>query len=313
MDAFKKGDDIQGHRVLSELGRGAASVIYLAQNEKTKQIVAIKHVVKNTDKDQRFLDQAEAEYQVATKLDHPGFRKIHKILKKKEKLVKVRELYLLMELVDGTSLDVRPPKTFEEAVDIFAQTAEALAHMHAKGFVHADMKPNNVVVSDDGVAKVIDLGQSCPIGTVKKRIQGTPDYIAPEQVHMREITPRTDIYNLGAMMYWVLTRQHVPTALGREDSLMGRIDDALLERPKPAMEINSRIPRRLSDLIMDCVEIEPEARPDEMGFVAGKLRLIHGMLTSAQQQRSSTRTGSAAGDPEDSGEAPATDDSATVA
>ena len=69
------------------------------------------------------------------------------------------------------------------------------------------------MVSPDGVVKIIDLGQSCAIGTVKPRIQGTPDYIAPEQVHRRAITPKTDIYNPGATMYAVLTGERVPTAL----------------------------------------------------------------------------------------------------
>lgn len=282
-DAFKKGDVVEGYKVLSELGQGAASRIYLVQSEKSKRIFALKQVVKNDEKDQRFLDQTEAEYQVASKLDHPGLRKIDKIIKRKIKLVKVREILLVMELVDGMSLDVKPPKTFEEAVHVFAQTADALAHMHDRGFVHADMKPNNIIVDDKANAKVIDLGQSCPIGTIKKRIQGTPDYIAPEQVHRREITPRTDVYNLGASMYWVLTRHHVPTALGKEDSLLGRVDDSLLEKPTPAMEYNPRVPPRLNELIMSCVEIDPDARPDDMKYVADKLRLIHGILLSQQQ------------------------------
>ena len=88
--------------------------------------------------------------------------------------------------------------------------------------------------------KVIDLGQSCPIGTVKPRIQGTPDYIAPEQVHRRPITPLTDVYNFGATMYWVLTRQHVPTALAKGDSLMGSLDDNLIAKPARTIEQDRR-------------------------------------------------------------------------
>lgn len=88
-----------------------------------------------------------------------------------------------------------------------------MAELHAVGYVHADMKPNNIVMTVTGDIRIIDLGQACKIGTIKERIQGTPDYIAPEQVHRREITPKTDIYNLGATMYWVLTQHHIPTAI----------------------------------------------------------------------------------------------------
>jgi serine/threonine-protein kinase len=113
---------------------------------------------------------------------------------------------------------------------------------------------------------------------VKERIQGTPDYIAPEQVHRRAITPKTDVYNLGATMYWTLTRRHIPTALAKEDSLIGSKEDHLIERPKAAIELNPRIHPRLNELIMHCIEVDPDKRPDSMEYVADKLNLILGIL-----------------------------------
>tara|TARA_Y100001933_G_scaffold250515_1_gene286869 strand:+ start:503 stop:1435 length:933 start_codon:yes stop_codon:yes gene_type:complete len=282
--AKKNGEVIEGHRILSEIGRGAASIIYLAQDQKSKQIWALKHVQKRTDKDQRFLDQAEIECKVAQALDHPAIRKIPRMIKK-GKLLRTTELFLVMELVDGMSMERHPPATFETAVDIFHQVARGMHHMHERGYVHADMKPNNIVVSDNNRAKVIDLGQSCKIGTVKPRIQGTPDYIAPEQVHRREITPRTDVYNFGATMYWVMTRKNIPTALGKGDSLVGRQDDNLIEKPRPAVELNPRVPPMLNDLIMKCVEIDPEKRPASMHDVADRLELVLGKLRAERTIR----------------------------
>ena len=167
MEIKKKGDLVEGYRVLSELGRGAASVIYLVQDPKTKQVWALKHVVRETAKDQRFLDQAETEYQVANALDHPQIRKISRLIKKKPSIISMTtsELYLVMEMVDGASLERKPPRTFEDAAFVFEQVAQAMAHMHARGYVHADMKPNNVVVDAEDHAKIIDLGQSCRLGT----------------------------------------------------------------------------------------------------------------------------------------------------
>ncbi len=288
--AKQKGEVVEGYRILSEIGRGAASAIYLVQEEKTKHIWALKHVEKADTKDQRFLDQAEIEYRIAQELDHPAIRKIPKMIKKGS-LLKTRELFLVMELVDGMSMERHPPDTFEQAIDIFTQTARGLGHMHSRGFVHADMKPNNIVVSDGGVVKVIDLGQSCKIGTIKPRIQGTPDYIAPEQVHRREITPSTDVYNLGATMYWVLTRKNIPTALGKGTGLLGSVDDSLLEKPKPAIELNKRIPPMLNDLIMQCVEVSIADRPESMAKVGDRLELILGKLNAQQQSGSGSNGG----------------------
>jgi len=273
---LSKGDVIDGLRVLSELGRGAASIIYLTQDLKTKQVWALKQVVKKTSKDQRFLDQAEQEAKVSHGLNHPGLRRIERVIKKGS-FLSTKELFLVMELVDGVSMEYSPPRTFEQAVSIFHQASDALAYLHGRGWVHADMKPNNIIVDDSDHARIIDLGQACKIGTVKHRIQGTPDYIAPEQVHRREITPRTDVYNLGAAMYWVLTRQHIPTALAA-DSLVGSIEDSMLERPTPPIELNPKIHPKLSELIMDCVEVQPNDRPETMVLVSERLNLILGIL-----------------------------------
>lgn len=282
--AWKKGDTVEGYRVMSEIGRGAASVIYLVQDPKNKQVWALKHVVKNNPKEQRFLDQTEIEYKIASQLDHESIRKIPRIIKKGS-LLKTNELYLVMELVDGISLHEEQPEDLTTMVDVFHQTASALAQMHNRGYVHADMKPHNVIVGVDldgnHTAKLIDLGQSCKVGTVKKRIQGTPDYIAPEQVHRRAITPKTDIYNFGATMYWVLTGKNIPTAMGsKNDSLMGSLDDSLINKATPIKEINPSFPDRLNDLVMQCVEVDVDARPESMDVVSDKLDMILGILRS---------------------------------
>jgi len=282
LTAFKTGDMVEGYRIMSEIGRGAASIIYLVQDPKTKHIWALKHVEKNGPKGQRFLDQAEIEYKIANQIKHPAIRRIEKIIKKGP-LLKTNDLYLVMELVDGISMFEETPTELPVIVDLFQQVASGLAEMHGLGYVHADMKPHNVILGSDIdgnlTAKVIDLGQSCKIGTIKKRIQGTPDYIAPEQVHRREITPKTDIYNFGAMMYWVLTGKTIPTAMGtKSDSLVGSLDDALIEKATPLSELRPDIPDRLTDLVMQCFEVDPDKRPDSMTVVASKLDLILGII-----------------------------------
>jgi serine/threonine protein kinase len=194
-------------------------------------------------------------------------------------------MFLLMELIDGVSIEQHPLTTMGQLLNIYIQVADGLAHMHECGFVHADMKPNNVIVTDEGTAKVIDLGQSCAVGTVKERIQGTPDYIAPEQVHRREITEKTDIYNLGASMYWSLTGIHIPTALPRGDSLIsGAQDDHLIDRPHPPSELIPGTDPLLEALILQCVEVELDRRPKTMTDVARALRDVRRGLEPADKE-----------------------------
>jgi serine/threonine-protein kinase len=85
-----------------------------------------------------------------------------------------------------------------KVIDTFIAAAQGLRAMHQMGYAHCDIKPNNILRSESGQVKVIDYGQSCRIGTIKERIQGTPDYIAPEQVARRPISVQTDVFNLGA-------------------------------------------------------------------------------------------------------------------
>jgi serine/threonine protein kinase len=269
------------YTVLATLGEGAASMLYAVQNPKNKQVSALKYVEKTNEKSQRFIDQVEQEYAIGSKLDHDSIRKIRKLIRHR-KMLKVTAVSMIMELVDATTLDQKLPRNHSQAVDVFIQIARGLAHMHGRGFVHADMKPNNVLVDEDGKVKIIDLGQACAIGTIKKRIQGTPGYMAPEQAHRKEITPKTDIYNLGAMMYWVLVGEVIPTAMppkNTNDSLVGgAVDTDKVGLPIPPHERNSRIHSLLSKQIMDCIQPISTNRPESMTVVVNRLELIHDVL-----------------------------------
>ncbi|MHC4448427.1 MAG: serine/threonine-protein kinase [Planctomycetota bacterium] len=270
---------IAGYRVLAKIGEGAASQLYAVQHPKSKQVWALKHVAKQSERDQRFLDQVQQEYRVGSKLSHRSIRGIHKLIKHRHHF-RMTAISLVMELVDGTPLDQRLPSDHGQVLSIFCQVARGLAHMHRRGFIHADMKPGNILVTDDNQVKVIDLGQACAVGTVKKRIQGTPGYMAPEQAHRQAITPKTDIYNFGATMYWVLMREVIPTALPPKNGALysGTLDAGLLEHPVPPHEKNSKVHPLLSKQIMECVQIHPDDRPESMDVVVSRLELIGELL-----------------------------------
>lgn len=273
---------ISGYRVLAHIGTGAASELYAVQDPRTKQVWALKHVVKHTEKDMRFLEQVQTEYAVGSKLDHENIRHVHRIIKHR-KMFKLNAISLVMELVDAQALDQRVPKDQRLAIKIFTQVAAGLAHMHGRGYVHADIKPSNVLVTEGDTVKIIDLGQCCPIGTVKKRIQGTPGYMAPEQAHRQSITPQTDIFNFGAMMYWVLVGEVIPTALPPQDEggnslYSGALDAGMVKPPVPPHEKKPHIHPLLSKQVLDCVQVYPHDRPESMQVVLDRLEMIGTVL-----------------------------------
>jgi len=276
--------DIPDFEVISKLGYGARSTIYAVSEKKTGQVYALKRVVRRTAEDDRFLEQAEQEYTISSQLNHPVLRKSIRMIRHR-KFFRVVELNLLMELFDGTPLDIQRPKSLDSMLHIFIQVAGGLAAMHKQGFVHADMKPNNILVNDLRQAKIIDFGQSCAIGTIKARIQGTPDYIAPEQVGRGRLTPATDIFNFGATMYWCLTNRHIPTLIPKKktDGPM-RAVERNVELLEPH-ELNPRIPITLSKLIMDCVQNRPSARPQDANVVLARLELANSTLAHTEVPR----------------------------
>jgi eukaryotic-like serine/threonine-protein kinase len=267
---------IAGYDVIETLGHGACSTIYAVKDPKDSQIYALKCVVRTDASCQRFIDQMVNEYEVAAQISHPLIRRCVAIRKKRH-LLTVQEAYLVMELVDGQTLVQRRPQKLADLVRIFLATAQALEAMNAAGFVHADMKPNNILVNDEGEVKIIDLGQSCPLGTIKKRIQGTPDYIAPEQVRRKPLTQQTDMFNLGAAMYWCVTDHHIPTLIPDENGHR--------EKGKfyPASHYNPEIPHPLDQLIRDCLRSRPIDRPETWESVRVKLELALLQLEKADQ------------------------------
>jgi eukaryotic-like serine/threonine-protein kinase len=270
--------------VLERLGEGARSTIYLVQDPNTKQVYALKHVLREAQKDIRFIEQMEIEYEISRQFTHPNLRRTYDLKVSKSLMRKVNEAFMLMEYVDGRPLDVKLPAEMIDILEAFIQAAQGLKAMHTMGYAHCDIKPNNILRSEAGKVKVIDFGQSCKIGTIKERIQGTPDYIAPEQVNRRPVTVQTDVFNLGATLYWALTGRHIPTlytvSKKGENSILS---DALISTPQ---DLNSKVPTAISNLIIECISTKPQKRPADMDQVVTRLELGKHILNKEKNPES---------------------------
>ena len=267
--------DVMGYEVIDFVGEGAGSLLYAVSHPQTKQIYALKHVQPKTDRDQRFVEQLENEYEVGRLVRHPGLRRSIEMKVNRTFFRKVTEAVLVLELFDGQPLDRQLPKRVAGIISIFIQTAEALDALHGLGFVHCDLKPNNILVSNEGDVKVIDLGQACPKGKAKSRIQGTPDYIAPEQVKCEAVSVATDIYNFGATLYWALCGKNLPTLFTLKRSENSFLLDQKLPTPR---DLNPVVPEALSNLVMECVRTNPAKRPQGMRDVILRLEIIQHVL-----------------------------------
>lgn len=260
---------IGGFTILKRIGIGARSTIYLAKDEETNAEVALKRVIFQRPEDVRVFEQVENEFKVARRVDHPYIRKCHK-LKKIRSMLKVKEMLLSMEYFDGMNLEDCSSLSLGDVLLVFRMIATALNAMHQQGYVHCDIKPNNILMSKTGSIQIIDLGQSCKIGTVKRRIQGTPDYIAPEQVRRKPMNPKTDVFNLGATMYWAMTGKHAPTLIPKKN----KFGVPVTEPRRAPNEIKRKLPANVSNLVMNCIEDDPAQRPANMMAVISRLDLM---------------------------------------
>jgi serine/threonine-protein kinase len=269
--------ELMGYRVVDRVGSGAGSVLYSARRPGSQQLLTLKHVRPKTEKDIRFVEQLETEFNVGQKVHHPGLRRSIDLKIDRSLFRKVREACLVLEYFEGESLEQRLPRPLIDIVDTFIRAGEALHALHAGGFVHCDLKPNNILRRHtDGDVKVIDFGQACPIGTAKQRIQGTPDYIAPEQVKCDSVSPATDVFNFGATMYWALTGANMPTLF----TVMKKKENSFLldQSMRTPIELNPTVPETLSNLVMECARTKSAKRPQSMRDVVLRLEIIQHVL-----------------------------------
>jgi serine/threonine-protein kinase len=273
--------DLEGYTKLGVLGRGAYSVIYLARDRAKGEICAIKQVEIKTADQARFVGHLEQEHAIASKFDHPVLRKTYKILYSR-KFIKISSAALVMEYADGKPLSEKvPSKQYVRILKIIRQIAAGLDHMHWQRYVHADLKPENMIVNSEGRVKLIDYGQSYEVGQAKERVQGTVDYIAPEQVNREALDARTDVFGLGAVMHIVFTGKPLPTMMNTSINkhTMGLIGKRV-DRSDPIAE--ARLPRILAKLIEDCCQPRREDRPPNMQAVKDLIELAMVKIHSAR-------------------------------
>jgi serine/threonine protein kinase len=254
------------YQVLRTLGSGAHSTILHVRRRADSKQYALKVVSVHGPEELKFLEQARHEFRVAQMFDHPSLIKIHAQATQRDWLFRIRKIHLLIEYVNGRTLDTLKRLPVPKLLHVFARVAAAMTHMHRRHVCHADLKPNNIMLSRAGDVKIIDFGLAWIKGEDKHRIQGTPEYMAPEQVKKSLANEKTDIYNLGATMYRLTTWRYPPCAAVESGALP--LDARNWERLiKPVQEYNHEAPEALGELIHRCLAFHPSQRPERMSEI----------------------------------------------
>jgi len=252
-------DQLGPFSLLEKIGEGGMGVVYKARDTRLDRIVAIKLLpesrVADPERRARFMQEARA----ASALNHPNIVTIHDIAEHEGRH------FLVMEFIDGRPLNERIPRkgmAVTEALRIAAQVADALAAAHAAGIVHRDLKPGNIMVDQQGRAKVLDFGlaklgaaePSAPIAagddtrtvsplTEEGAIVGSIPYMSPEQAEGKPVDARSDIFSFGAVLYEMVTGQRAFQGESRVSTLA-----AVVERdPRIISEVTAGVPRRMPD------------------------------------------------------------------
>ncbi|HEY2322143.1 MAG TPA: protein kinase [Thermoanaerobaculia bacterium] len=268
------------YEVVRELGKGAMGIVYLAKDPLIGRLVALKTIrpAAHADDDetkefqQRFLREAQA----AGILNHPAIVTVHDIGQDDTTGVS----FIAMEYVEGQNvkevLQQGRPLTFEQIGDVVAQVAEGLDFAHAKGIVHRDVKPANIILLEGMRAKITDFGIAKIASGVSNltttgQFLGTPNYMAPEQIKGAPVDGRSDIFSLGICLYECLTRRK---PFGG-DSLTS-ISYKIVHEPFPPLnEINPQIPPGFEEVVAKCLAKDPAKRYQRARDLANALRAVN--------------------------------------
>ena len=273
------------YRILERLGAGAAGTVYRAEHLATGQISAIKMLSRDAEHDPSMSERFEREARTLAKLEHPGFVSMRDFGEEEG------SFYLVMEYAAGGSLDRRlaesGPMPMLEGLRLVEDAARALAFAHVRGVVHRDLKPGNLLFTEQGDIKIADFGlvhirDAAASLTGVGAVVGTVHYMAPEQIRGDTVDGRTDIYALGAILFEILTGR--PPYQG---ATVYAIQQQHLDAPPPSIRTClPGAPMELEQLIARAMAKQPKARfPDAEAIVAALADLRGRVASMAAQGR----------------------------
>jgi serine/threonine protein kinase/Flp pilus assembly protein TadD len=277
------GSTISHYKIIEKLGEGGMGVVYKAQDLKLDRFVALKflppEMIRDPGAKERFVHEAKS----ASALDHPNICTIHEIGETSD-----GQLFIAMACYEGKPLNekiARGAMRIEEAVDIAIQVAQGLQKAHEKGITHRDVKSGNIIITNDGVVKILDFGLAKLAGqsrlTKTGSTIGTAAYMSPEQAQGLEVDHRTDIWSLGIVLFEMLTGK-LPFRGEHEAALLYAI---VHEEPQAVASFRSDIPGGVLMVIGKALQKDSSKRYQTAKDMVTDLK--SGMTTAPPRQEKS--------------------------
>ncbi|MEW5916873.1 MAG: serine/threonine-protein kinase, partial [Gemmatimonadota bacterium] len=261
---------VGSYRLVDFIGAGGMGEVYRAIDQRNR-VVAVK--VLHTGKaapnaHQRFRNEARIHAAVR----HPNIATMHEFLELNGAPC------IVMEYVDGETIDHRIQSRgalpLSLALEIFERIVDAVGYLHSRGIIHRDLKANNVKVAESGIVKVLDFGiaraHDSPKLTVSGVMIGTPQYVAPEQLHGERGDERTDLWALGVLFYEMVTGR-MPFEAGNVAALMDRVAKATYPVPS---RVNGKLPREVDRVIGMCLKARPDQRYESAEALLADVRAL---------------------------------------
>lgn len=274
------------YQVLERIATGGMATVYRALDTRLDRDVALKVMRPHLAHDDSFVARFHREARAAARLAHPNIVGVFDQGRDGDLL------FLVMEYVPGRNLrdivDTDGALAPRAALDIFEPMLTALAVAHQAGFVHRDVKPENVLVRADGVVKVADFGlaravTSETVTSATSEVLGTLSYISPEQMELSQVTPRSDVYGAGLVLFEMLTGRKAFTGESIPNVIFQHLHQGV---PTPSTIVAGLAPE-LDDLVLSAAAKEPTDRPADAGELLARVRLVRGALGAALDDRPS--------------------------
>jgi serine/threonine protein kinase/Tfp pilus assembly protein PilF len=259
------------YRIIEELGRGGMGVVYKAEDSKLKRTVALKFLPAEVTHILEFKDRFAREAQSAAALDHPNICTVYEFDESGERT------YISMAYLAGQSLKKKidaGPLDLDEALGIAVQIAEGLQAAHKKGVIHRDIKSSNIMLTEDGQAKILDFGLARiadrSLVTKAGTTMGTIAYMSPEQARGEGVDHRTDIWSLGVVLYEMLSGR-LPFKGEHEQAVVYSI---LNEEPASITQLRPELPASVDQVISRTLEKRAEERYQNAGELIEDLKAV---------------------------------------
>jgi serine/threonine protein kinase/tetratricopeptide (TPR) repeat protein len=273
------GKTISHYRIVSKLGEGGMGVVYKAEDTKLKRFVALKFLTQSIGDDKarkRFTHEAQA----VSALDHPNICAIYEIDEAPQ-----GQMFIAMPCYEGETLHQkidRGPLKLDEALDIAIQVASGLSKAHEKGVVHRDIKPGNIFLTNDGLAKIVDFGLA-KLTTQTKLTKtgttvGTAMYMSPEQARGEESDHRSDIWSLGVVLYEMISGR-LPFRGEHEPAVVYAL---MNEDPEPLTAVRTGVPVELERIVGKCISKKPDERYQHADELAADLKTLKNELEAGR-------------------------------